>query len=196
MRRSGRLERLSRALTGAASLVLAACSTAGYNATHIDAPDVAGRPAKVKTSIAIEGLELELSSSDTVREGEPIPPLSLQLVFEPREIGYSFDPGQVRLRDGTGAEWQPSTADRGNAGSSCHHGSGVGYTFLGPGSCFVLSFSRRVQPGEELELQVAGLALGQRRIDPVTLRISRRSWRKTEHIWPLEIAAYILIPSH
>ena len=52
--------------------------------------------------------------------GEAAPALALALAFEPRVLGYSFDPGQLVLRDGKGRRVAADSAPR---GPRCSHGA-------------------------------------------------------------------------
>lgn len=181
------------------------CTTAGYSATKIDPlpTGVRGRVSGTAASFEIERLKIALYGGDTAEEGKAIPPLRLRLVFEPPEIGYSFDPGQVLLRGAVGAEWRPrilgpGLVDEGGGGPCRVVGSAAdvsletSYQFLTARTCFELGFDLTVQPDVPLELVLDGFARGQKRLPPLTLRIQRRSWRSIEHIWPLEILLFPL----
>ena len=96
------------ALLGFACLLSAACATTSYSRSGVAAvpPGVKGQ-AGSNASVEIEGLKVRLESLDYARREDPIPSFGLRLVFDPRELGYSFDPAQVVLRDESGTSWRP-----------------------------------------------------------------------------------------
>jgi len=193
--RPGRLAPLS--LAAALSL---ACSTAGYHASAFAPPSPPAKEGRFATAAALEvdGLKIRIDSADVAREGEAAPPLALRLTFEPREIGYSFDPGQVLLRSGDGAaQWHPRVfgpglldTRRGICGAASpaerppeeHR-----YYLLSPKTCFDLAFDVTVGSDVRLQLALGGLALGQKRLEPVDLSVRRRSWRAIERLYWLEV---------
>lgn len=159
-------------------LLPAACATTRYTQSGIVAlpPDVKGRPGST-ASLEIEGLKVRIETLDRAPQSEAIPRLALRLVFEPKEIGYAFDPDQVVLRSGDGTTWRP-------------HVPGVsepGYHFLAPKSCFDLEFDATVAKATRLSLVLGGLARGQRLIEPLTFTVARRSGRTIDRVYWLEI---------
>lgn len=159
-----------------------------YHATAIEPQPSPRTPEQWGTSatLEVEGLRIRVQSLDVAREREPAPLLGLRLLFEPREIGYSFDPSQVVLRGADGSEWHPRVRGPGLLGTrarACAGGSGDSaegeprYRFLSPKTCFDLSFDVTVEPATSWELTLAGLARGQRRLDPVGFRLSRTCWQ-------------------
>ena len=92
-----------------------ACATTRYTQSRIEKvpSDVKGRSGS-RASVEIEGVKVRIESLDRAPREETIPRLSLRAVFEPRELGYSFDPGQVVLRDGKGA-----SGARAETGTGC-----------------------------------------------------------------------------
>ena len=90
----------------AVGLLSGACATTRYTQSGIgaaspDGEERAGRSA----SVEIEGLKLAIQTLDRTPEETPLRRLALRIEFEPRELGYSFDPGQVVLRTADGREW-------------------------------------------------------------------------------------------
>jgi hypothetical protein len=182
-----------------AATMAAGCTTVAYNGAGIQTTaEAARRAGGTHASFAVEGLRIEVRSGDVAREGEPVPPLSLLLVFDPPEIGYSFDPGQVDLRAEDGTAHRPRVRGPGLLGSyECRvtlpaADAPPGYHLLSPHTCFELAFDLAVAPGSRADLVLGGLALGSRRLDSPTLHLSRRHWRQIEHVWPLEILAVLL----
>lgn len=136
-------------------------------------------------TLEVESVKISILSLDVAPECEPAPRLALRLVFEPREIGYSFDPGQVVLRGPDGAERHPRVRGPGQLDRSMQscQGNGddlsegePGYSFLFPKMCFDLSFGAVVEFATRSELTLAGLARGKRRLDPVVLPLWRAHW--------------------
>src|SRR5512139_3325955 len=86
--------------------LLSACATTRYTQSGIVAipSDVKGHPGSA-ASLELEGLKLCIQTLDRAPQSEAIPPLGLRIVFDPRELGYWFDPGQVVLRSADGREW-------------------------------------------------------------------------------------------
>jgi hypothetical protein len=95
----------------------------------------------------------------------------------PREIGYSFDPGQVTLRAADGSEWRPP---------------GGQYYFVFPKAAFDLAFGAAVPTDASFELVVGGLARGQKPLEPVTVRLARRAGRSIDRAYWLEILGILL----
>jgi hypothetical protein len=145
-----------------AAVLLPACTTTTSRVTGL-AP--AAGPSSRQPDRAVwlsfdDGLRATLRASDTSAPGEAAPAFCLEIEFQAKVLGYSFDPAQVELRDGNGGAWRPI----GEAG---------GYQPLVRGSRFTVQFERPVLDGERLELVVAGAAVGARRLEPVTLALSR-----------------------
>jgi hypothetical protein len=163
------------------------CESYDYHATAIAPSSSPSTPEQGSTSTTfdVEGLTVRIVSLDVASEGQPAPKLALRLLFEPREIAYSFDPGQIVLRGTDGSEWHPRVRGPGlvdRKTRSCAGGIGDSaagerrYSFLSPKTCFDLSFDVTVEPATRWELVLAGLARGQRRLDPVGVRLSRMCW--------------------
>ncbi len=170
---------LGKSLALVAGCVLScACATTRYTQSRIETvpPDVKGH-AGSRASVEIEGLKVRIESLDRTPREETIPRLSLRLVFEPRELGYSFDPGQVVLRDSKGGEWRAS---------------GGGYQLLYPGSGFDLAFDVAITPETRADLVLGGLARGPKRLAPVTLRLARHAGRSYDRLYWLEAIGYVL----
>lgn len=170
---------LGRSLALVASCVLScACATTRYTQTRVEAAPSEGKGrGGSRASVEVEGLKVRIESLDRAPVGQAIPRLALRAVFEPRELGYSFDPGQVVLRDGKGGEWRAS---------------GSGYRLVHPGSSVDLVFDVAVTPETEAELVLDGLARGPKRLAPVTLRLARRSGRSYDRLYWLEAIGYML----
>jgi hypothetical protein len=176
-RRGGRVLGRSLAL-GAACVLSCACATTRYTQSRIEAlpSEVKGR-AGSRASIEIEGLKIRIESLDRAPVGQALPPLALRVAFEPRELGYSFDPGQVVLRDGNGGEWRASGGE---------------YRPLYPGAQFDLSFDAAVTLEAQADLVLGGLARGPKPLAPVTLRVGRRAGRSYDRLYWLEAIGYVL----
>jgi hypothetical protein len=174
------ISKSARSLVVVAGCVLScACATTRYTQSRIEKvpSDVKGRSGS-RASVEIEGVKVRIESLDRAPLGEAIPRLALRAVFEPRELGYSFDPGQVVLRDGKGGEWRAS---------------GNGYRLLSPGAQFDLVFDVVVSPETEADLVLGGLALGPKRLAPVTLRLARHAGRSYDRLYWLEAIGYVLM---
>ncbi len=163
------------------------CESYDYHATAIAPLSSPSTPEQAGTSTTfdVEGLTVRIVSQDVASEGQPAPPLALRLLFEPREIAYSFDPGQVVLRGADGSEWHPRVRGPGRVDRKTHTCAGDDgdsaegesrYSFLSPKTCFDLFFEATVEPASRWELILAGLARGRRRLDPVGFRLSRTCW--------------------
>jgi len=168
----------------AASALSSACATTRYTQSRFEAaPSGADGKASAVVSLEVEGLKVRVETLDrapreAVREtGGEVPPLALRIAFEPRALGYSFDPGQVVLRSADGREWRTSRA---------------GYEIVHPGASFELAFDAAVEPGTRFELVLGGLARGPTRIEPVTLRLARSEGRSIDRMYWLEAIGYAL----
>jgi hypothetical protein len=166
------------ALAVLAGALLPACATSRYTQSTVVAvpPDVKGRPGTA-ASLEIEGLKLSLECLDRAPRAEEIPSLALRIVFHPRELGYSFDPGQVTLRGADGIEWRPP---------------GGRYYTVFPKAAFDLAFAATVPADTSFELVVGGLARGQKRLEPVTVRLARRAGRSIDRAYWLEFLGMLL----
>jgi len=174
----------------------AACATTRYTQSGIVSlsPEVKGRPGSA-ASLEIEGLKLRIEGLDRAPEKAALPRLRLRVVFEPKEIGYAFDPNQVVLRGSDGATWRPRDVGPGlfdTRSWRCATGALPAapeqrYHPLAPKSCFDLDFDVTVEKDARLMLVLDGLARGQRRIEPVTLPVARRSGRTIDRVYWLEI---------
>jgi len=183
-------------LVSAACLAPAACATTRYSRGGVATlpPGVKGK-AGAHASIEIEGLKVRLESLDYAKRQEALPPFALRLVFDPRELGYSFDPAQVVLRDGNEATWSPRVSGPGHFATGPWACTGAGaagaseprYHLLAPGSCFELVFEVTLTPESRLELELGGLARGRRRLDPVRLTLARRDGRSLDRVYWLEV---------
>jgi len=154
-------------------LLSAACATTRYTQSAVVAlpPDVKGKAGSA-ASLEIEGLKLRIEGLDRAPQSQAIPRLALRIVFEPRELGYWFDPGQVVVRSADGGEWRAPGGE---------------YRPVYPKASFDLAFDATVPQGASLELVLGGLARGQQRLEPVTLRLARRSGRTIDRVYWLEI---------
>jgi len=133
-----------------------------------------------KASIEIEGLKLRVEALDRAPRDQAIPPLALRIVFEPRELGYSFDPGQVVLRSADGREWR---------------GRGGEYRPIQPKTGFTVAFDAGLPREASFDLVLGGLARGPRRLEPVTLRLARREGRSYDRLYWLEAIGYaVMLP--
>jgi hypothetical protein len=162
-------------LTGA--LLSGACATSRYTQSRFDAlPGVEDRGGS-KVSVEVEGLKLDIQTLDRTPEQEATRQLTLRLVFDPRELGYSFDPGQVVLRTADGREWRAT---------------GSRYVPLNPNSTFDLSFATTVESETSVELVLGGLARGTTRLEPVSFKLARRRGRSIDRMYWLEAVGYAL----
>jgi hypothetical protein len=171
---------LPKSLALLAGCVLScACATTRYTESRITAgpPEAKGR-AGSRASVEVEGLKIRIESLDRAPRGQEIPRLGLRVVFEPRELGYSFAPGQVVLRDAQGGEWRAR---------------GGGYQPLYPGSQVDLFFDVAVAPETRADLVLGGLARGQKRLAPVTLRLARGQGRSYDRLYWLEAIGTVLM---
>ena len=95
--------------------------------------------SRASVAALLDGLKVGIEALDRSPEQEAIPRLALRVEFDPRELGYSFDPGQVRLRTPDGREW---------------HAAGGGYRPLYPKAVFDLGFGvgNYIYPKEQAEI--------------------------------------------
>lgn len=184
------------AALGACSLLGAACATTSYSRGGVAAvPAGMKGKAGANASVEIEGLRVRIESLDYAKKGETLPPLAVRLVFDPSELGYSFDPGQVTLRAADGAAWKPSVHGPGQLVTPSWTCSGIGsasaeargYHLLAPRTCFELAFDVALTADAMLELELAGFARGRKRIDPVKLALARRGGRSLDRVYWLEV---------
>ena len=153
-----------------------ACATTRYTQSGIggDSPDGEGRSSS-KACVEIEGLKLTIQTLDRTPEETPLRHLVLRIEFEPGELGYSFDPGQVVLRAADGREWR--------ADGGC-------YQPIYPDLAVSVGFDAAVEPGADVELELGGLARGQTRLEPVRFRLARRRGRSIDRMYWLEAIGY------
>ncbi len=181
------------AALGGAVLASGACATTTYTRSG-----VASLPAGVKgktganASVEIDGLKIRVESLDYATKEAAIPRLALRLVFDPRELGYSFDPAQVTLRKADGSTSKPQVYGPGwfvTSSWTCSAAAGApGYQLLAPRTCFELAFDATLTAdAPPLELELAGLARGPRRLDPVRLALARRGGRSIDRVYWLEV---------
>lgn len=169
--------RLARSLVLAAASVLSgACATTRYTQSRIASPDAPGRGGHA-AAFEVGGVRVRVESRDRAARGERAPGFAVRLVFEPDALGYSFDPGQVVLRDADGRV-SPTGAR--------------GYQPLHPKAAFDLHFDGAVEPGRGAELVVGGLARGTKRLEPVTLRLARADGRSYDRLYWLEAIGFVL----
>ena len=162
-----------------AAAVPAGCATTRYTQSRIAAPQAKGRGSEA-ARLEIDGVKVRVESLDRAPREQGTPSFAVRVVFEPEALGYSFDPGQVVLRDAGGRTW--------------HAGAG-GYQLLGSGASFDLSFDAAVAPGKPMELVLGGLACGTKRIEPVTLRLARGEGRSYDRLYWLEaLGMALLVP--
>jgi hypothetical protein len=154
-----------------------ACATTRYTQSRIALPEAKGHGSEGAT-LDVEGLKVRVVSLDRVPREQGAPNLALQLVFEPDALGYSFDPGQVVLRDADGREWRAA---------------GGGYRPLFTKASFGLDFDAAVEPGKRMELVLGGLARGTKRLEPVTLRLARGEGRSYDRLYWLEAIGYAIM---
>jgi hypothetical protein len=157
-------------------LVSAGCATTRYTQSAVVAvpTGIEGKPGS-SASIEIDGLKLRIEPLDRAPRDQAIPSLRLRIVFDPRELGYSFDPGQVVLRGADGKEWRANDS---------------GYRPLSPKSSVEVGFDAAVDQASTFDLVLAGLARGQKRLEPVTLRLARRKGISYDRLYWLEAIGY------
>lgn len=163
----------------AAGVLSGACATTRYTQSAIGAvsPDSEGRTGP-RASVEIEGLKLGIQTLDRTPEKSALRHLALRIAFEPRELGYSFDPGQVVLRSADGREWRAA---------------GGRYVPVYPNATFDLGFDVAVEPGATVELVLGGLARGTKRLEPVRFSLSRQRGRSIDRMYWLEALAVVVI---
>jgi len=172
--------RLFRFALCVACLGSSACATTSYSRGEVRTlPSGVKGKAGGNAHLELAGLRLHLEALDYASKNAAIPPLALRLRFDPRELGYSFDPAQVRLRDEGGATWSPVDCV-------------PGYQTVGADSSFGLRFDVKLLPDAPLELELGGLARGTKRIDPVRLVLARRTGRTIDRVYWLEPIGYAL----
>jgi hypothetical protein len=165
---------------GAACVLPTACATTSYTRGSVAAlPDGFRGRTGSNARLEIEGLKLRIQTLDRAPRNQEIPPLALRFVFDPPELGYSFDPAGVTLRAADGASWSPRVSES-------------GYRMLVPGSCFDLDFDVTLTKQARLELELGGLAHGRKRIDPVRLTLARRAGRSIDRMYWLEAVRVVL----
>jgi hypothetical protein len=165
----------TRGLVALAGLACAACATTPYTRSAV----VTSPASKANTiaSIEVERVKLRIEPLDRAVDGEAIPPLKVRIAFDVREVGYSFDPGQVVLRGPDGRQW---------------HANGSGYQPLLPNDTVDLGFDAVVEPEVPFELVVGGLARGPKRLETVKLRLVRRHGRSLDRLFWLELLEILL----
>jgi hypothetical protein len=169
----------SLALVVVTSVLSAGCATTRYTQSRIAPPEAKGRGAEAAT-LEIEGVKVRVESRDRAPRERGTPNLAVRLVFEPDALGYSFDPGQVVLRDADGRTWLAPTG---------------GYQHLYTKASFDLTFDAAIEPGKRMDLVLGGLARGTKRIDPVTLRLARGEGRSYDRLYWLEAIGHaVLVP--
>jgi hypothetical protein len=163
----------------AGCLLSSGCATTRYTESRIATvpPEVKGRPGAAP-SVEIEGLKVRIETLDRAPREHESPRLSLRLEFSPRELGYSFDPGQVVVRTADGREWRSTGGE---------------YRPVYPNASFQLAFDVTVTSEAQVDLVLGGLARGQRRLDPVTFRLARRPGRSIDRMYWLEAIGYALL---
>ena len=160
------------AALGGICLTPAGCATSHYTQSRIQTvPQGVKGHAGARASLELGGVKMSIEGLDRAPRGQEAPLVSLRFVFEPGELGYSFDPGQVLLRTADGREWRSTRQ---------------GYELIQPGSEFDLRFAVALEPKQEAELVVAGLARGSKPLEPVTLRLGRRDGTSIERLYWLE----------
>jgi hypothetical protein len=165
-------------VVGLLAAVSAACATTHYTQSAVVAvPSDAKGKAASAASLQVDGVKLRIEPLDRAPRDHAPPPLRLRIVFDPPELGYSFDAGQVVLRSADGREW---------------HASGGGYQPLSPKASVDVVFDAVVGPEATFDLVLDGLARGQRRLPPVTLRLARRKGTSYDRLYWLEAIEVLL----
>lgn len=176
------LEKWTRlvALVGC-GILSGACATSRYTQSRIEPATPGSRGGSgTRATAEIEGLKLSVETLDRTPENDPARRLSLRLVFDPDQLGYSFDPGQVVLRGPDGREWRAS---------------GGQYHPLHSKASFDVCFAAAVEPETPMNLVVSGLALGPKRLPPVTFSLGRRGGTSIDRVYWLEaVGTAILVP--
>jgi hypothetical protein len=160
-------------------LLPAACATTRYTQSAVVGvpPGVKG-DAGSNASIEIGGLKVRIETLDRAPREHTIPCLGLQIVFDPPALGYSFDPGQVVLRSADGREWRARGGE---------------YRPVYPKASFSLAFDATIPREASFDLVLGGLARGQERLEPVTLRLARREGRSYDRLYWLEAIGYAVV---
>jgi len=174
------IPRFARALVLLAGGVLSgACATTRYTQSGIGAvsPEGEGRSGS-KACVEVEGLKLSIQTLDRTPEKTALRRLALRIEFEPRELGYSFDPGQVVLRTADGREWRAT---------------GGRYLPVYPKAAFDIAFDVAVEPGSDVVLVLGGLARGTKRLDPVSFGLSRQRGTSIDRMYWLEAVAIVAL---
>lgn len=138
-----------------------ACATTRYTQSRVTAlpPGAKGATGGAASLQLDDDLRVRIEPLDRAMRGSEVPNLGLRVAFEPRVLGYSFDPGQVVLRTVDGREWRAPGGE---------------YRPILDGASFDVAFPAPVRPGEAAELEIGGLARGPQRLAPVRLRLARR----------------------
>jgi hypothetical protein len=166
-------------LVSAIGLLASACATTHFTRSGFRSvpPGVKGK-AGAAASLALEGLKLRVESLDEAAKGQALPRLALRIAFEPRELGYSFDPSQVSVRALDGTSFRPLALPESR------------HLALAPGSSFDLAFDVTVTNEAELELKIAGLARGRKPLEALRLPLARRKGSRITRVYWLEALAY------
>ncbi len=151
------------------------CATTQYSQSAVVTSPI--DKANTIASIEVERVKLRIEPLDRALVGEAFPPLKLRIVFDVREVGYSFDPGQVVLRGPDGRQW---------------HANGGGYQPLYPNAAVDVAFDVAVEPEVPFDLVLAGLARGPKRLETVKLRLVRRQGRSYDRQFWLELIEILL----
>lgn len=174
------LSPVTRMLPLLAGCVLSgACATTRYTQSRIVTlpPHVEGK-AGSRAALEIDGLKLRIEALDRTPEKQAIQHLALRVEFEPRELGYTFDPGQVLLRTPDGREWRAR---------------GGRYLPVYRGAAFDLDFDVAVEAGTGVELVLGGLARGPKRLEPVSFGLSRQRGTSIDRMYWLEAIAIVAL---
>jgi len=163
-----------------AGALLAGCATKRYAGSSVVSlpAGLQGRIGGRAASFELDGLKVRLEAAGQEAGPADSPRVSIAIRFDPRELGYSFDPAQVVVRDPDGHTWPAQVVG--------------GYRPLAPGSSFGLSFAVEAARESRLTLVIDGLARGARRLDPVELPIGPRRWSTIERVYWLEAIGYVL----
>ena len=157
--------RATRSLVPAALAValMPACSTTTSHVTGFAPAAPGSSPGPAARTLWIDldaSLRAGLRATDAWAPGHAAPAFRFEIEFQPKALGYSFDASQIVLRDALGFESRPVGATN-------------GYCPLVNGTRISVQFDHPVTEGEQLELVVAGAAVGARRLEPVTVALSR-----------------------
>jgi len=183
--------------------VLPGCATTSYSHTRVEAlPSGVKGKAGDSTTLEIEGLRLRIEALDRTPKQQAIPPLALHVVFDPRIVGYSFDPSQVVLHRPDGASFAPHASGPGRfntatwrcAGAEPLDAAAPRYHAVDRASCFQLVYDVVLPAGARFTVDLGGLTVGQRRIEPIALRLARRNGTSIDRVYWLEGLGYLLAP--